>query len=124
MNLRFLHTGLLGVAEAALIAFALGLIAFAWFHWCARRWSWGEGQALGWACLVAALASSIIDFFLLMQVFRLHPLHPSRIQRVLQGIHDPEWLGVRFLAEVSAALAGAVVGWALASARAQRRRGS
>lgn len=117
MNWRFLHTGLAGVAEAALIAFALGLLAFLCFHWLARRWHWPEGQALGWACLVAVLASSLVDFFLLMQVFRLNPLYPSRIQRVLQGIHDPEWLGIRFLAEVGGALAGAFAGWAWSASR-------
>ena len=123
MNWRFLHTGLLGVAEAALIAFMLGLLAFACFHWCARRWDWPEGRALGWACVIALLAGSIIDFFLLMQVFRLNPLYPSRIQRVLEGIHDPEWLGIRFLAEVSGALAGAVVGWAWYASRRKQVSG-
>ncbi len=122
MNWRFLHTGLLGVAEAAAIAFVLGLLAFACFHWCARRWGWQEGKALGWACLVALLASSVVDFFLLTQVFRLHPAHPSRIQRVLERIHDPEWLGIRFLAEVTAALLGAFVGWAWSASRGSPRR--
>jgi hypothetical protein len=122
MNWRFLHTGLAGVAEAALIAFVLGVFFFACFHQLGRRRDWPQGQALGWACIVALLLSSIIDFFLLMQVFRLNPLYPSRIKLVLQKIHDPEWLGIRFLAEVFGALAGAVVGWAWVESRAARRR--
>lgn len=118
MNWRFLHTGIAGVGEAALIALAIGLAAFAGFHWLARRHGWPEGRALGWACLVALLASCSVDFFLLLQVFRLNPLYPARIAQALQGIHDPEWLGTRFLAEAAGALAGAFAGWAWVASRA------
>ena len=123
MNIRFLHTGLLGVAEVALIGFLIGFLAFACFQWMGRRGSWPAGRALGWACATALLAACIVDFFLLMQVFRLNPLYPSRIRAVLKGIHDPEWLGIRFLAEVAGALAGAFAGWAWTEFRQGRKPG-
>jgi hypothetical protein len=120
MNWSFLHTGPAGVAEAALIALMLGLVAFACFHRLARRWGWPEGRALGWACLLALLGGGGVDFFHLLRLFMADATYPARVRLALQGIHDPEWLGVRFLAEALCALLGAVVGWAFVEARGGR----
>ena len=120
MSWRFLHPGPLGVAEAGLIGLAAGLLAFGCFHRLARRHAWPEGRALGWACVVALVAVGGMDFFQLLQVFRLNPLYPARVEQVLRGIHDPEWLGARFVAESLGALAGAFAGWAWVASRADR----
>ena len=111
MNWTFLHSGPAGVAESALIALALGLGAFACFHRLGRSRGWAEGRALGWACLVALLAGCSLDFFHLLRVFLLDANYPARVRLGLQGIHDPDRLGIRFLAEALAAVSGAVAGW-------------
>lgn len=123
MNWSFLHTGPAGVAEAALIALVLGLLGFFGFHRLGRRLGWQEAGAFGWACLFALLLGGGLDFFHLLRLFLLDTNHVRRIQLALQGIHDPQWLGVRFLAEVLGALAGALAGWALAQFRRRRGRG-
>ncbi len=120
MNWGFLHTGIAGVVESALIAFAIGLAAFACFHLLAHRHGWREGRALGWACLVALLAGSGVDFFHLLRLFLVDPTYPARVRLALQGIHDPERLGVRFLAEALCAVCGAVAGWAWVEFRGRR----
>jgi hypothetical protein len=120
VNWSFLHTGLAGVAEAALIALALGLGAFACFHQVARRRGWPEGRALGLACMTALLAGCSLDFFHLLRLFLLDATYPARVRLALQGIHDPEWLGMRFLAEALCALLGAVAGWVFVESRISR----
>ncbi len=120
MNWSFLHSGVAGVVESALIALALGLGAFAGFHRLGRSRGWPEGRALGWACLVALLAGSSLDFFHLLRLFLLDASYPARVRQALLGIHDPERLGIRFLAEALCAVGGAVAGWGYVESRRHR----
>lgn len=120
MNWGFLHSGVAGVLESTLIALAMGLVAFAVFHRLARRNGWPEGRALGWACMVALLAGCSIDFFHLLRLFFLDATYPARVRLALQGIHDPEWLGVRFLCEAAGAVLGPFAGWVYVESRAPR----
>ena len=46
MNLP-LHLGLLGIIEAGLIAFAVGVLAWLVWRWLARRFALSDGQAIG-----------------------------------------------------------------------------
>ena len=120
MNWTFLHSGLAGVVESALIALALGVVAFAFFHRLGRTRGWAEGRALGWACLVALLVGCSLDFFHLLRLFLLDANYPARVRQALLGIHDPERLGIRFLAEALCAVGGAVAGWIYVESRGHR----
>ena len=114
MNWSFLHPGIAGVVESGALAFVFGILAFVLWHVVARAARWPEGRALGWACFTALVASSGLDFWYLLGLFFVNPTSPARVQIALGGIHDPEWLGARFVIEAICALLGAVSGWLVA----------
>lgn len=118
MNLA-LHFGWLGALEAGLIAFAIGLLAFALFQAIARRARWSHGHAVGWACLAAVAVGAGIDAWHLFYLGAVRLESPVYARVVLARIHDADSLGLRVLLEVVGALAGVALGWVLAERRAR-----
>jgi len=112
-----LHFGWLGVLEAALIAFALGMLCFAFWHWLARRARWPQSRAIGWACVSAVAIGAGIDSWNLFYLGVARLESPLYARLALQGIHDADSLGTRVVFEVIGALTGTVVGWWLFSGR-------
>jgi hypothetical protein len=119
MNLA-LHSGWLGVVEAGLIAFVIGLIAFAFWHGIARWLQWPHGRAFGWASLTATVIGAGIDLWHLLTLFLVNPGSPAYVRQALAGIHDPEYLGARTLLEILGAFAGVASAWTVFEARASR----
>lgn len=118
MNLP-LHFGWLGVLEAALIAFAVGIMAWFWWRWLARRAGWPEARAIGWACVSAVVVAAGIDSWNLFYLGVARLESPVYARIALSKIHDPNFLGTRVVLEWAAALCGVVLGWV-----ASRRTGA
>ena len=116
-----LHSGWLGIVEAGLIAFVVGLIAYAFWHAVARWSQWPQGRAFGWACLTAAAIGAGIDLWHLLTLFQVNPGSPAYVRQALAGIHDPEHLGARVVLELLGALSGVASAWGVFEARAARR---
>lgn len=119
MNLA-LHRGWLGVMEAGLIAFAVGLLVFVVFHRLSTRGGWGPGHAIGWSALAAVVIAAGVDLWLLFQMGVVRLESPLRARVFLSRIHDPDFLHARVVVEVLLALGGAVAGWVVAESRASR----
>lgn len=116
MNLP-LHLGWVGALEAGLIAFAIGLLAYALFHRIASRSAWPEGQAIGWAGLAAVVVGAGIDAWNLFYLGVVRLESPVYARIALSKIHDADSLGIRVLMEVIGALVGVALGWMLAERR-------
>ena len=112
MNLP-LHLGLLGVIEAGLIAFVVGLLAYVLWRWLARSNGWSDAKAIGWASLSATVVAAGIDAWnmLYLSIARLES--PLYARLALQDVHDPEALGGRVVCEAIGAWAGVVAAWLL-----------
>lgn len=110
MNLS-LHTGWLGVLEAAAIALAAGFVVYLFWHALCRRLRWSEARAVGWACLVAVAAGAGVDAWKLFYLGMMKLESPLYARLALADIHDPERLGARVVCEILAALSGVVLGW-------------
>ncbi|KAF1694594.1 hypothetical protein [Pseudoxanthomonas koreensis] len=119
MNLS-LHTGMLGALEAALIAFAVGMVVYALWSWVCRRGGLEVGHELGWGCALAVLVAAGIDTWHLFYLGVARLESPLYARLALAGIHDPNNLGLRVVLQVLGALAGALLGWWLFRARAAR----
>ncbi|MFT3761626.1 MAG: hypothetical protein QM761_03240 [Pseudoxanthomonas sp.] len=110
MNLS-LHYGLLGALEAAAIAFVVGLLAYALWRWLSRRFGFSDGHAIGWACASATVAAAGLDAWNLFYLGIVKLESPLYARLALQGIHDPESLGVRVVLEAIGAWTGVVAAW-------------
>jgi hypothetical protein len=110
MNLP-LHFGLLGVLEAGLIAFAVGVAAFALWRWLARLSGFSGAQAIGWACVCAVAAGAGWDAWNLFYLGMVKLESPLYARLALQGVHDPDSLGARVVCETAGALSGVVAAW-------------
>ena len=110
MNLP-LHLGLLGVLEAGLIAFVVGMLAYVLWRWLARSNGWSDAKAIGWASLSATVVAAGIDAWnmLYLSIARLES--PLYARLALQDVHDPETLGGRVVIEAMGAWTGVVVAW-------------
>lgn len=114
MNLP-LHLGLLGVMEAGLISFLVGLLVYAVWHRIVRI-AGGSGRALfGGASLIAIVVAAGIDGWNLFYLGVVQLESPLYARLALQGIHDADSLGVRVAAEIIGALLGVLAGWQLFS---------
>jgi drug/metabolite transporter (DMT)-like permease len=98
MNLP-LHVGLLGTLEAGLIALLVGLLVYALWHRLCRWAGWTDGHAIGWACVIAVVASAGID------AWNLFYMGMMRLE------------GSRVVLEVAGAIGGVALGWLLFSSR-------
>jgi len=114
MNLA-LHTGWLGVLEAAGIAFACGLVIYAIWHVLCRHLQWPQARAVGWACVVSVAAGAGVDAWKLFYLGMMRLESPLYARLALADIHDPERLGTRVVCEIAGALCGVVLGWLLFS---------
>lgn len=112
MNLP-LHTGWLGVLEAFLIAFAVGVLAWLFWRWLAKRAQWAEARAIGWACVSAVAVGAGIDSWHLFYLGVAQLESPLYARIALSKIHDPNTLGTRVLLEWVGALVGVVLAWAV-----------
>ncbi|GAB3029967.1 MULTISPECIES: hypothetical protein [Oleiagrimonas] len=122
MNLRFLDMGMAGVLEASLIALAAGIVALLLVHVVVgRRLRWSHGKQIGWAYLFTLLTACSADIWNLVYMGIVPMQSPVTIQRVLSGIHDPDYLGMRVVGEVVAAGLGVMLGWLLVSGPLRRR---
>lgn len=110
MNLP-LHIGFLGAIEAGLVAFVVGLFAFALWHWLCIRLRWSMGRALGWACVTAVVIAAGLDAWNLFYLGMMRLESPLYARIALQGIHDPGSLGARVVCEFVGALVGVATGW-------------
>lgn len=117
MNLP-LHFGWLGVLEAALIAFAIGLLCFGVWHWLGRRAGWPRARAIGWGCVTAVAIGAGIDSWNLFYLGAVRLESPLYARIALAKMHDPDFLGTRVFMQWCGALAGVVAGWWLAHGRA------
>ena len=113
MNLP-LHSGWPGVLEAALIAFAAGLLLFSVFRAIGARAGWGHGHDVGWACLAAVVVSAGIDTWNLFYLGVVKLESPIHARVALSKIHDADSLGTRVFMELVGALTGVAAGWLLA----------
>ena len=112
MNLP-LHMGWLGVLEAALIAFAVGMLSFVFWRWLCRRAGWGEARAIGWACVSAVVIAAGVDSWNLFYLGVVKLESPLYARIALAKMHDADFLGTRVFMEWAGALSGVVAGWAL-----------
>ncbi len=110
MNLP-LHMGLLGVVEAMLIAFAIGVLVCAVWQWVCRRFGWTAGHALGWACVFSVAIAAGVDAWNMFYLGMVRLESPLYARMALENIHDPDSLGMRVLAQAAGALAGVALGW-------------
>lgn len=116
MNLP-LHPGWPGALEAGLIALAIGFALYFVFQALSRRFGWGPGHAVGWACLAAVAIGAGIDLWNLFYLGVVRLESPIYARIALAKIHDPDALGVRVLMEVLGALCGVALAWMLAQRR-------
>lgn len=116
MNLP-LHFGLLGTLEAGLIALLVGLLVYALWHRLCRWAGWTDGHAIGWACVIAVVASAGIDAWNLFYMGMMRLKSPLYARLFLASIHDPNELGSRVVLEVAGAIGGVALGWLLFSSR-------
>jgi len=120
MGLAILSLGWAGVAQAALIAFAIGLALSLAAHALAPRFGWREGTAIGVSIGLALLIGAGVDAWHLFYLSIVRLESPMLIRHVLASIHDPGMLGSRVLAEAVGAVAGVMLGWYLALHRRRR----
>ena len=118
MNLP-LHLGWAGALEAGLIAFAIGLLAYAVFHRIAARGGWPEGHAIGWAGLAAVVVGAGIDAWNLFYLGVVGLESPLYARIALARIHDADNVGTRAFLEWTGALSGVVAGWIMVRERRQ-----
>jgi len=123
MNLP-LHFGLLGTLEAGLIALLVGLLVYTLWHRLCRWAGWTDGHAIGWACVIAVVASAGIDAWNLFYMGMVRLESPLYARLFLAGIHDPNELGSRVVLEVAGALGGVALGWLIFSARSAGKNSS
>jgi hypothetical protein len=123
MNLP-LHFGLLGTLEAGLIALLVGLLVYALWHRLCRVVGWNAGHAIGWACVIAVVASAGIDAWKLFYMGIMRLESPLYARLFLATVHDPNELGSRVVLEVAGALFGVAAGWLLFSSRSGEKNAS
>lgn len=116
MNLS-LHMGLAGALEAGLIALAIGVLVYAPWSWICRRQGLGVGHAIGWGAAVSVLLAAGIDTWNLFYLGVMRLESPLYARLALEGIHDPDHLGLRVVLQILGALVGTVLGWWLFSRR-------
>ncbi len=116
MNLP-LHFGWLGVVEAALIAFAVGLLGFLSWRWICRCAGWSEARAIGWACASAVAVGAGIDSWNLFYLGVVKLESPVYARIALSKMHDPDFLGARVFMEWAGAACGVIAGWILFGSR-------
>lgn len=116
MNLP-LHLGWLGVFEATLIAFAIGVLSLLFWRWLCRRTGWGEARAIGWACVTAVAIAAGIDSWNLFYLGVVRLESPLYARIALAKMHDADFLGTRVFMEWAGALAGVVLAWAVVARR-------
>lgn len=117
MNLP-LHFGWLGVFEATLIAFVVGVLCFLFWRWLCRRTGWGEARAIGWACVSAVAIAAGIDSWHLFYLGVVKLESPLYARIALSKMHDPDFLGTRVFLEWTGALFGVVLAWSVLARRA------
>lgn len=123
MNLDFLGMGMTGVWEAALIALLAGFVLYVALHGLiGRRAGWSPGREIAWAFLATLVVASSADFWNLLYMGIVPMQSPVTIRRVLSGIHDPDFLGMRVVFEVVASGFGVVLGWLLLGGHLHGRR--
>lgn len=116
MNLP-LHLGWLGVLEAALIALLVGIAAWLFWGWLARRNHLSGPQAIGWACVSAVVIAAGIDSWNLFYLGVARLESPVYARIALSKIHDPDFLGTRVVMAWLGALSGVVLAWLATSRR-------
>jgi len=114
VNLAFLDMGMAGVLQAGLIALLVGLLVVCLAHLLlSRRLHWSDAHEIGWSWLAAVGIGAGIDTWHLFYMAVIPMQSPVTIRRVLSGIHDPDFLGIRVFVEITAATLGVMLGWAL-----------
>ncbi|MDA3912679.1 hypothetical protein [Oleiagrimonas sp.] len=114
MNLSFLGMGMVGVWEAALIALVAGLVLYGLLHaLIGKRAEWTAAREIGWAFLATLVTACGADLWHLVYMGIVPMESPVTIQRILSGIHDPDYLGTRVVFEIVAASFGVMLGWLL-----------
>lgn len=108
MNLP-LHFGLLGALEACAIAFVIGLLVYAVWHWIAARADIHHSHAIGWSCVIAVAIGAGIDAWHLFYLGMVKLESPVYARMALARIHDPDSLGARVTLEAIGAVVGVVV---------------
>ncbi|SEM57388.1 hypothetical protein SAMN05428989_4088 [Pseudoxanthomonas sp. GM95] len=108
MNLP-LHFGLLGALEAGAIAFLIGLLVYAVWHWVAARAGIHHAHAIGWSCLMAVAIAGGIDLWNMFYLGMVKLESPVYARIALQKIHDPEGLGARVILEAVGAVVGVIL---------------
>ncbi|HVT32819.1 MAG TPA: hypothetical protein VHE32_09225 [Rhodanobacteraceae bacterium] len=120
MGFPWLSSGFAGIVESAAIALAIGALACFAAHRLGRRVGWRPGTEIGVASLVTLIVAAGPDAWDLFHLSIVRLESPIIIQRMLDGIHDPENLGARVVFEFGGAIAGVMIGWYLAT-RSPRR---
>jgi hypothetical protein len=120
MNLSWLHTGMLGSIEAGLLSMLVALLAHGAVHLVGRRADWSAAGEIGRAFVIALVISAGEDSWNLFYLGIVKLESVVTIQRALEGIHDPAWLGVRVVLEFAGVAAGVMLGWLLWTGVARR----
>lgn len=113
MNLRFLDMGWAGAFEAGLIALLAGFVLYGLVHLGGRAWGWSPAREVGWAFVFTLVIACGADSWHLVYMGIVPLESPVTIRRILERIHDPDYLGVRVVVEVIGASLGVVLGWLL-----------
>ena len=120
MNLSWLHTGMLGSLEAGLISLLVAFLFHGVAHAIGRRVSWSEAGKIGRAYVAALIVSAGPDIWHLLYMGIVPLESVVTIQRMLERIYDPAWLGVRVVMEFIGAGFGVMAGWLVWTGAARR----
>lgn len=113
MNLYFLPLGMSGALLAGAIALLVGAVLLGLVHLFGRRNAWNHAQEIGWAFIATLLASASVDIWNLVHMGIVPMQSTVTVSRILAGIHDPDYLGIRVMCEITGAMLGVMLGWAL-----------
>jgi hypothetical protein len=113
----WLSFGMPGVFEAGAIALVVGLVFCLATHWIGRRVGWRAGTGIGVALVVTLVIAAGVDAWDLFHLSIVHMESPYVIERTLEEIHDPDFLGTRVVFEFAGAVTGVMLGWYLAVVR-------
>ena len=113
MGFTWLSSGIAGALEAGAIALVIGALLSMAAHFLGRRIGWRHGTAIGVAFVVTLIVAAGVDSWDLFYLSIVRMESTFVIQRTLDAMHDPGFLGVRVVFEFTGAVFGVMLGWYL-----------
>jgi hypothetical protein len=111
MGFMWLSSGMLGALEAGVIALVIGALICMAGHRIGRHIGWKQGTEIGVALVITLFVAAGVDAWDLFHLSIVRMESPFVIQRTLEAIHDPAYLGTRVVFEFVGAMVGVMMGW-------------